>query len=84
MSGILQIITFIDMHLISGDDRWEGWSHLCPSCRAQVWELILEVFMCVFVPVWWWWWWWWCCGHTVLTDWYIMPFACVVSYLKKP
>jgi hypothetical protein len=48
MSGRLQIITFIGTHLISGDDRWEGWSHLCPSCRAQVWELILEVFMCVF------------------------------------
>jgi hypothetical protein len=64
-SGRLQIITFIDTHLISGDDRLEGWSHLCPNCRAQVWELILEVFVCVFVPLWWWWWW---CGHGVLTD----------------
>jgi len=53
MSGRLQIIMFIGTHLISSDDRWEAWSYFCRSCRAQVWELILEVFTCVFVSLWW-------------------------------
>lgn len=40
-SGRLEIITFIDMRVIS-DDRWEGWSVVCPSARTEKLELVLE------------------------------------------
>ena len=45
---------------------------------GHIYAPVVEPKCGTFVPLWWWW-----CGHSVLTDLYITPFSCVVSYLKK-